>query len=231
MTDRQTMDQPIRVALRIVGDPVPAFLADAAERVLRVAGVEVVLILIAKPAPGRQRRAPTNATRDRGAVRLPGAACAPRRSVRPGAPVVRSRHARDPRGARHVRRRLVTPSAKRRWTCSSTLRRQPGTAAVPIPPLGRWRLEFADGTDGPREARLTRPTAGVALARSLLSVELPSGERIETGAGIGSLHRYGFGRDRDADLLARGPAASATARSTGRGRRRAVTAAGCAVGR
>lgn len=192
------MDQPIRVALRIAGDPVPAFIADAAERVLRVAGVQVVLILIAEPAAGRRRRARRRTRRviealyaslERHALQGGPSALAPR-SFGPAARGILAVPEREAAAGDAIREAGVDVLVD--------LAPAPGPAAMPIPPLGRWRLEFANGVDGPHEARLTRPTAGVALARSLLSLELPSGERIETGTGIGSLHRYGFGRDRDA---------------------------------
>jgi hypothetical protein len=73
-----------------------------------------------------------------------------------------------------------------------------GSEPLPIPHGGRWRVRFADSVGGVRRSALERPAEPVALIESVLSIELPSGEALEAEVGVGSVHRIGFGRDRDA---------------------------------
>ncbi len=198
MTDHHVARPPVRVALRIPGGPVPAFVAAAVEEILKVAGAAVVLVHATGPV-GRRRPEgggprhileSTYTSLERRALRGGPSALAAR-SVDIAAP-----------GIRTIRNASIAAEADaiRDAAADILIDLAPAAIGVPraIPPQGWWRLRFGSSIGGPRGTRLVRPASRVGLVESLLSIRLPSGEWVETGTGIGSLHRIGFARDRDA---------------------------------
>lgn len=198
MTNRvSTRSTPIRVALRILDRPSPAYLEAAREAVARVAGAEVVLVLVAQPTaePPPARRL----------LRwLDEAYDWLERHTLPGGPrALATRHAGPlPDGIPVVRDTAATAvvAALRRAQAEVVidLTAEDRPDRLPVPLGGWWRLRYANAVGGTRRSHLTRPDTSPALAVSLLSIERLSGERLETGNGVSALHRIGFGRDRDA---------------------------------
>ena len=191
---------PIRVALRIVDGPGPAYLNAAAEAVIRVPGAEVVLVLAVRPVrPKRSRRRRILDLIDGGyvglerrALRGGPSALSPRRSVLlpGGIPVERDGGPKTQVDALQAAGVEVLID----------LAAEDDRVPLPVPPAGRWRLSYAVGVGGVRRARLARPRGSPGLAESLLEIETESGDGFETGSGISALRGVGFSRDRDAVL-------------------------------
>jgi hypothetical protein len=189
---------PTRVALRIVDGPSPAYLAAAAESVMRVPGAEVVLILAAKPVrerPPLRRRVLSLV--DTAYVRLE------RWALRGGPAALDLRQPVPlPTGVAIVRG--ASPAAQvdalldARVDVLIDLVSEDVTDFLPIPPAGHWHLQYAVGVGGGRGPHLTRPGASSDLAESLLSIDMGTGLRFETGIGVSALRRIGYARDRDA---------------------------------
>ena len=186
-----------RVALRIVDGPGPAYLAAAAEAVLQVAGVEVVLVLAVRRVHVR------SSAHLRILDRIDSAyAWLERRVLRGGPAALESRRVHLPEGV--LVERDDSPAAQMRALQAADvdvlidLAHEDDPVPLPVPPAGRWHLRYAVGVGGARRPRLSRPTASADLAESLLWIELGTGPGFETGAGVSALRRVGFLRDRDA---------------------------------
>ncbi|MEW6223311.1 MAG: hypothetical protein AB1627_01650 [Chloroflexota bacterium] len=196
MTDRPVAPPSLRVAVRVVDGPCPAYLAAAAEEIMRVPGTEVVLLLVAPGAGRHAAHAPIAPRLETLYSRLE------RRALRGGPRALALRPlVPQPSGAQVVRG--ASPAAGAAALQASRvdvlidLAPDDGTGPATVPPQGRWRLRYAGALDGALQPSLARPEAAT-LAESLLSIELPSGEVVEAGVGVSALHRVGFDRDRDA---------------------------------
>ena len=183
--------------LRIADGPFPAYLVAAADAVLHVPGVEVVLILATPPS--RQSSSPVRhlLTRasgaydwvERTALGAGPAALSPRRpGPWPGnVPIVR--------GPGHAH---VDAIRACRADVLIDLAPEDRSGPLPVPPAGRWHLRYAIGSGGRRRGNLERPSASASLAESLLWIETGSGRGFETGIGVSALRRSGYSGDRDA---------------------------------
>ncbi len=195
MTDRPVTPRPLRVALRVVEGPCPAYLAAAAEEVIRVPGTEVVLLLV---SPGSEPRTP----RWRVALRIEALyAWLERRALHGGPRALAPRAPVPPSTGAQVLRESSAAAAALEEAMADVLidlGPEDATGLAMVPALGRWRLRYAGAPGGPLRPDLARPRSPATLAESLLTIELPSGQVVEAGHGVSALHRVGFGRDRDA---------------------------------
>ena len=184
------MKGDLRVALRIPSGRLPAYLAHAIGLVMDVDGARVVLV-IAIPSPD-SRRPRLSAIYDR----------LERRTLRGGeAALVTVAFTPPPDVASVV---ALAPGALAAALTDASpdvlidLVDSAGPDGLPVPPAGRWRLRYAIGEDGPRDAAVARPVADTSLVGSALSIELEDGRTFEACRSVGSVARIGFGRTRDA---------------------------------
>ncbi len=165
---------------------------------MRVAGAEVVLILAVSRTVERA------STRQRLRRWIDAAVdWVERAALRGGSPALKERRFGPwPEGVRVVTDARPRAQVEAMQTASADvlidLAPDTASAPVPIPPAGRWHLCYTIGVGGTRRPRLRRPSNWAGLAESMLSIELASGERLETGVGVSALRRSGYSRDRDA---------------------------------
>jgi hypothetical protein len=189
---------PVRVVLRVPDGPAPAYLAAAAEAVMRVAGAEIVLVLSDRPVRGRpsphgrllDRIDKAYEWLERQALRGGPAALASRPSAR------LPEHVAILRGAPVADQIDALRAAKADVIIDLAPEDAPDW--LPTPSAGRWYLRYAVGVGGARRPGLVRPKVSADLAESLLLIEVEAGSRFETGVGVSALRRIGYGRDRDA---------------------------------
>lgn len=182
----------LRVAVRVTGRRVPAYVAQAIAELARVDGVEIVLVGI-DAAAGHARRP----------IRERAYEAVERRLLRGGPdagalvslPVSVAALVEDAQGPGDGG--LPGLIARARPHVLLDL-------GLPVPPLGssppleRWTLRFGAGADGPAESGTPRGAAPDGLGWASLVALGPAGDARELERSIGQLAGVGFVRTRDA---------------------------------
>ena len=194
-----SMRSPIRVALRVADGPSAAYLATAADAVMQVPGVKVILILASGHALDR-----TPASRRLRHWCEAAYDWCERRVLRGGPDALDARQPMPwPAGVEVVRGATLAEQVGALLAAQAEvlidLVPDQGLDVLPVPPGGRWRLRYSVDVGGMRQPGLGRPRrASSGLGESLLSMELGSGVVQETGIGVSALRRIGYVRDRNA---------------------------------